>query len=56
MTRYLSHLPAIAVATFILHRIGLLVYAVDALGFWDLLGAAGVALVLLVKNALTGVG
>ena len=37
MTLYLWHIPAIAVATFALHAIGLDAYDVDAPGFWGLL-------------------
>ncbi|OBA87256.1 acetyltransferase [Mycobacteriaceae bacterium 1482268.1] len=37
MTLYLWHIPAIAVATFALHAIGLDAYSVDAHWFWGLL-------------------
>ncbi len=37
MTLYLWHIPAIAVATFSLHAVGLDAYDVDAPGFWGLL-------------------
>jgi len=37
MTLYLWHIPAIAVATFLLHGVGLDAYDVDAPGFWGLL-------------------
>ena len=37
MTLYLWHIPAIAVATFSLHAIGLDAYDVHAQGFWGLL-------------------
>jgi hypothetical protein len=37
MTLYLWHIPAIAVATFALHAVGLDAYDVDAPGFWGLL-------------------
>lgn len=38
MTLYLWHIPAIAIATFSLHAVGLDAYDVDAPGFWGLLG------------------
>jgi hypothetical protein len=37
MTLYLWHIPAIAVATFALHAVGMDAYDVDAPGFWGLL-------------------
>ena len=37
MTLYLWHIPAIAVATFSLHAVGLDAYDVDAQGFWAML-------------------
>lgn len=37
MTLYLWHIPAIAIATFSLHAVGLDAYDVDAPGFWGLL-------------------
>jgi hypothetical protein len=37
MTLYLWHIPAIAVATFAMHAVGLDAYDVDAPGFWALL-------------------
>lgn len=37
MTLYLWHIPAIAVATFALHAVGLDAFDVDAPGFWGLL-------------------
>lgn len=37
MTLYLWHIPAIAVATFALHAVGLDAYDVDAQGFWGML-------------------
>ena len=37
MTLYLWHIPAIAVATFSLHAVGLDAYDVDAPGFWGVL-------------------
>jgi Acyltransferase family len=37
MTLYLWHIPAIAVATFALHAVGLDAYHVDAQGFWGML-------------------
>ena len=42
MTLYLWHIPAIAVATFALHAVGLDAYAVDAPGFWGLLALRAV--------------
>jgi Acyltransferase family len=49
MTLYLWHIPAIAVATFTLHAVGLDAYDVDAQGFWALLAlrAAVFAIVML---------
>jgi Acyltransferase family len=43
MTLYLWHIPAIAVATFALHAVGLDAYDVDAPGFWGLLALRAVA-------------
>ena len=40
MTLYLWHIPAIAVAAFALHAVGLDAYDVNAAGFWGLLAAA----------------
>ena len=42
MTLYLWHIPAIAIATFSLHAIGLDAYHVDAQGFWGLLALRAV--------------
>ena len=42
MTLYLWHIPAIAVAAFSLHAIGLDAYDVDAPGFWGLLALRAV--------------
>ena len=42
MTLYLWHIPAIAVATFALHAIGLDAYDVGAPGFWGLLALRAV--------------
>ena len=42
MTLYLWHIPAIAVATFALHAVGLDAYDVDAQGFWGLLALRAV--------------
>jgi surface polysaccharide O-acyltransferase-like enzyme len=50
MTLYLWHIPAIAVASFALHVVGLDAYDVDAPGFWGLLGLR--ALVFAVVMAL----
>ncbi len=51
MTLYLWHIPAIAVATFSLHAVGLDAYDVDAPGFWGLLALR--ALVFAVAMAVT---
>jgi hypothetical protein len=50
MTLYLWHVPAIAVATFALHAVGLDAYDVDAPGFWGILALR--ALVFAVVMAL----
>jgi acyltransferase-like protein len=42
MTLYLWHIPAIAVATFVLHAVGLDAYDVHATGFWGLLALRAV--------------
>jgi surface polysaccharide O-acyltransferase-like enzyme len=42
MTLYLWHIPAIAVAAFALHAVGLDAYDVDAAGFWGLLALRAV--------------
>jgi hypothetical protein len=42
MTLYLWHIPAIAVATFGLHALGVDAYNVDAQGFWALLAVRAV--------------
>ncbi len=42
MTLYLWHVPAIAVATFFLHSVGLDAYDVNAPGFWGLLALRAV--------------
>lgn len=42
MTLYLWHIPAIAVATFILHALGLDAYDIHAHGFWGLLALRAV--------------
>jgi hypothetical protein len=42
MTLYLWHIPAIAIATFSLHAVGLDAYDVDAPGFWGLLALRAV--------------
>jgi surface polysaccharide O-acyltransferase-like enzyme len=51
MTLYLWHIPAIAVATFSLHGVGLDAYDVDAPGFWGVLALR--ALVFAVVMAIT---
>ncbi len=51
MTLYLWHIPAIAVATFALHAVGLDAYDVNAPGFWGLLALR--ALVFAVVMAVT---
>jgi len=42
MTLYLWHIPAIAIATFAMHALGLDAYDVDAQGFWGLLALRAV--------------
>jgi hypothetical protein len=42
MTLYLWHIPAIAVAAFALHAVGLDAYDVNAAGFWGLLALRAV--------------
>jgi surface polysaccharide O-acyltransferase-like enzyme len=51
MTLYLWHIPAIAVATFALHAVGLDAYDVNAPGFWGLLALR--ALVFALVMAVT---
>ena len=51
MTLYLWHIPAIAVATFTLHAIGLDAYHVDAQGFWGLLALRAVVFAVVMLAA-----
>lgn len=51
MTLYLWHIPAIAVATFALHAIGLDAYDVDAPGFWGLLALRAVVFAIVMAAA-----
>ncbi len=51
MTLYLWHIPAIAVATFTLHAVGLDAYDVDAPGFWALLALRAVVFAVVMAIA-----
>ena len=51
MTLYLWHIPAIAVATFALHAVGLDAYDVDAPGFWGLLALRAVVFAVVMAAA-----
>ena len=51
MTLYLWHIPAIAVATFALHAVGLDAYDVDAPGFWGLLALRAVVFAVVMAVA-----
>ncbi len=51
MTLYLWHIPAIAVATFALHAVGLDAYDVDAPGFWGLLALRAVVFAAVMAGA-----
>jgi hypothetical protein len=51
MTLYLWHIPAIAVATFALHAVGLDAYDVDAPGFWAHLALRGVVFTVVMAAA-----
>ena len=51
MTLYLWHIPAIAVAAFSLHAIGLDAYDVDAPGFWGLLALRAVVFAVIMAVA-----
>jgi surface polysaccharide O-acyltransferase-like enzyme len=51
MTLYLWHIPAIAVAAFSLHAIGLDAYDVDAPGFWGLLALRAVVFAVVMAAA-----
>lgn len=53
MTLYLWHVPAIAVATFSLHAIGLDAYDVQAPGFWGLLALRAVVFAVVMAAAFT---
>jgi hypothetical protein len=52
MTLYLWHIPAIAVAAFCLHGVGLDAYDVHAAGFWALLGLRAVVFAAVMAVAL----
>jgi hypothetical protein len=51
MTLYLWHIPAIAVATFTMHAVGLDAYDVDAPGFWALLALRAVVFAVVMAIA-----
>jgi len=51
MTLYLWHIPAIAVATFSLHAVGLDAYDVDAPGFWGVLALRAVVFAVVMAIA-----
>ncbi len=51
MTLYLWHIPAIAVATFALHAVGLDAYHVDAQGFWGMLALRAVVFAVVMVAA-----
>jgi hypothetical protein len=51
MTLYLWHIPAIAVATFALHAVGLDAYNLHAPGFWGLLALREVVFALVMATA-----
>ena len=51
MTIYLWHIPAIAVATFALHAVGLDAWDVDAPGFWGLLALRAVVFAVVMAAA-----
>jgi hypothetical protein len=51
MTLYLWHIPAIAVATFTLHAVGLDAYDVDAPGFWGVLALRAVVFAVVMAVA-----
>jgi surface polysaccharide O-acyltransferase-like enzyme len=51
MTLYLWHIPAIAVAAFSLHAVGLDAYDVDAPGFWGLLALRAVVFAVVMAVA-----
>ncbi|WP_123027187.1 acyltransferase family protein [Mycolicibacterium stellerae] len=51
MTLYLWHIPAIAVATFALHAVGLDAYHVDAQGFWGMLALRAVVFAVVMAAA-----
>jgi hypothetical protein len=51
MTLYLWHIPAIAVATFVLNAVGLDAYDVDAPGFWALLALRAVVFAAVMAGA-----
>ena len=51
MTLYLWHIPAIAVATFALHAVGLDAYSVDAQGFWGMLALRAAVFTVVIAAA-----
>ena len=51
MTLYLWHIPAIAVATFALHAVGLDAYDIDTPGFWGLLALRAVVFTVVMAVA-----
>jgi Acyltransferase family len=51
MTLYLWHIPAIAVATFALHAVGLDAYDVDAQGFWGMLALRAAVFAVVIAAA-----
>jgi hypothetical protein len=51
MTLYLWHIPAIAVATFTLHAVGLDAYNVDSQGFWGMLALRAVVFAVVMAAA-----
>jgi peptidoglycan/LPS O-acetylase OafA/YrhL len=51
MTLYLWHIPAIAVATFALHAVGLDAYEVDAQGFWGMLALRAAVFAVVIAAA-----
>lgn len=51
MTLYLWHIPAIAVATFALHAVGLDAFDVDAPGFWGMLALRAMVFAVVMAGA-----
>ena len=52
MTLYLWHIPAIAVATFALHAVGLDAYDVGTPGFWGLLALRAVVFAVVMARCV----